>query len=68
MLLNKSHFKEILECIQRNFDDPRKFQEEMKEIAMTLYRETVYDTAEIYYFAELLFQMVHIDGISVVIE
>ena len=32
MLLNKEHFKEILDCIQRNFEDPPKFQEEMKLI------------------------------------
>lgn len=68
MLLNKNHFKEILECIQRNFNDHRKFQEEMINISMALYKETVYDTAEIYSFGELLFQMVHIDGISIEIQ
>lgn len=68
MLLDKEHFKEILDCIQRNFENPHKFQEEMKSIALELFRETIYDAADIYVFGELLFQMVHIYGISVEIQ
>ena len=68
MLLNKGHYKEILECIDRNFDDPHQFQSEMKDIAIEIFKATIYDTQDVYSFGETLFAMVHIVGISVTFE
>ena len=68
MLLGKGHYKEICECIDRNFDDPHQFQIEMKDIAIQIFKVTIYDIHEVYSFGETLFAMVHIDGISVTFD
>ena len=68
MLFSKEDYKDVLKCIQENFDDPVKFQSEMKTIAMDLFKTTIYDTQDIYSFGELLYAMLHFDGISVTLE
>lgn len=68
MLLSKENYKNILKCIRENFDDSRKFQSEMKSIAMDMFKTTIYDPQDIYSFGEMLYAMLHIDGISVILE
>jgi hypothetical protein len=68
MLLEKDHFKMILECIQKNFNNPDLFVAELKNIALKILNDTVYETAAIISFGEILFQMLHFEGISISFE
>ncbi len=66
--MEKEYLIRILKCINDHFDDFAEFQNAMQDLAMALFRETIFDTYDVYNYGVMLYASLHLEGVKMIVE
>ena len=66
--MKKEYVIRIMECINDHFDNYDEFQDAMKDLAMDLFRESIFDNYDVYNYGIMLYATLHLEGVKMIVE